>query len=119
MRILAGENVPRLAVEALRAAGHSVDWVAELAPSTEDGSVLTWATERSALLLTMDRDFGELAVQRGLPAPCGIMLLRLPPVPQLVARVCVAALAATIDCSERFVVVTEDRIRIRSLATKH
>lgn len=119
MRILADENVPRLAIEALRAAGHAVEWVADLAPTTEDGTVLALATERSALLVTMDRDFGDLAVQRGLPAPCGIMLLRLPPVPELVARVCVAAFAATTEYSERFVVVSEDRIRIRPLAGKH
>lgn len=115
MRVLADENVPLLAVQALRAAGHVVDWVAELAPSAEDGNVLAWATERSATLLTMDRDFGELAVQRGLPAPCGIVLLRLPPEPGLVARVCVAALASPAEFGGQFVVVTEDRIRIRAL----
>jgi predicted nuclease of predicted toxin-antitoxin system len=118
VRLLADENVPRLAIEALRAAGHSVEWVADFAPSTEDGNVLAMATERSALLVTMDRDFGDLAVQRGLPAPCGIMLLRLPPLPRLVARVCVAALAATTEYAERFVVVSEDRIRIRSLVAR-
>jgi predicted nuclease of predicted toxin-antitoxin system len=118
MRVLADENVPRLAVEALRAAGHEVEWVAELAPSSEDGSLLSWATERSSTLLTMDRDFGQLAVQRGLPAPCGIVLLRLPPEPRLVARVCVSVLAAPAEFAGQFVVVSEDRIRIRPLPTR-
>ena len=116
MRLLANENVPALAVHALRTAGHEVAWMAELGPMTEDSSVLAMATERSMTLLTMDKDFGELAVQHGLPAPSGVVLLRVPPVPALVARVCVAALAKPADFSGQFVVVTEDRIRIRTLS---
>ncbi|HET7786486.1 MAG TPA: DUF5615 family PIN-like protein [Myxococcales bacterium] len=115
MRVLAHENVPLLAVEALRAAGHEVDWIAELGQSTEDSTVLTLATERALTLLTMDKDFGELAVQRGLPAPSGIVLVRVPPDPGLIARVCVAALAPPADFAGQFVVVTEDRMRIRPL----
>jgi predicted nuclease of predicted toxin-antitoxin system len=116
MRLLANENVPLQAVEALRAAGHQVYWMAEIGPSTADDAVLALATERGLTLLTMDKDFGELAVERGLPAPCGIMLVRVPPDPRLVARVCVAALASSADFAGQFVVVTEDRVRIRALA---
>ena len=115
MRLLADENVPLQAVEALTAAGHEVQWMADLGPSTADSTVLALATERALTLLTMDKDFGELAVQRGLPALCGIVLLRLPPEPGLVARVCVAALAPPADFAGQFVVVTEDRVRIRPL----
>jgi predicted nuclease of predicted toxin-antitoxin system len=117
MRVLANENVPLRAVEALRSAGHEVEWMAELGPSTEDNSVLALATERGLTLLTLDKDFGELAVKRGLPAPCGIVLVRVPPEPGLVTRVCVAALSPPADFAGQFVVVTEDRVRIRPLAS--
>ncbi|HUJ27251.1 MAG TPA: DUF5615 family PIN-like protein [Myxococcales bacterium] len=119
MRLLANENVPLQAIQALRAAGHVVQWMAELGQSAEDSAVLALATERSLTLLTMDKDFGELAVQRGLPAPCGIVLVRLLPEPALVARVCVAALAPPADFAGQFAVVTEDRVRVRPLAHAH
>jgi predicted nuclease of predicted toxin-antitoxin system len=115
MRLLANENIPLQAVEALRAAGHEVQWMADEGASAEDSSVLELATQRGLTLLTMDKDFGELAVQRGLPAPCGVVLVRVAPEPGLVTRVSVAALAAPADFAGQFVVVMEDRIRIRSL----
>jgi predicted nuclease of predicted toxin-antitoxin system len=54
MRLLANENIPLQAVEALRAAGHEVQWMAEQGASAEDGSVLELATQRGLTLLTID-----------------------------------------------------------------
>jgi predicted nuclease of predicted toxin-antitoxin system len=115
MRLLANENVPLQAVEALRAAGHEVHWIAESGPSTEDSSVLALASQRGLTLLTMDKDFGELAVQRGLPAPCGIVLVRVAPEPSLVARVCVAALAAPANFARSRKIESDHWSRRRSL----
>ncbi|MBI2392261.1 MAG: DUF5615 family PIN-like protein [Deltaproteobacteria bacterium] len=60
MRLLANENFPRQAVEALRAAGHDVAWVVEGTPSVEDRSVLQQAVAEERVLVTLDKDFGEL-----------------------------------------------------------
>jgi hypothetical protein len=42
-----------------------------------DVNVLAIAEAENQILLTFDRDFGELAFRAGLPAMCGIILFRL------------------------------------------
>ena len=54
MKLLADEGVEQYLVQALRTAGHNVDYVAELAPGMSDDEVLTMATRDSSLLLTND-----------------------------------------------------------------
>lgn len=48
------------------------------APGSTDDDVLRLAIVDSRLLLTFDRDFGELIYKRGRDASCGVILLRLP-----------------------------------------
>jgi Domain of unknown function (DUF5615) len=60
MILLADESVDRPIVERLRQDGHDVTYVAELSPSISDEQVLQEANTRNALLLTEDKDFGEL-----------------------------------------------------------
>ena len=43
-----------------------------------DPEVLAWATREHRILLTIDKDFGELARGSGLPRTCGAVLLRMP-----------------------------------------
>lgn len=77
MRILADENMDEQTVAALRAAGHNTLWVNEAQPRTPDPDVLEWATRESRLLITYDKDFGEISQRRRLPAPYGIILFRI------------------------------------------
>jgi predicted nuclease of predicted toxin-antitoxin system len=118
MRLLANENFPRVAVEVLRSLGHDVLWVAENCPSVRDEYVLDLAVRESRVLLTQDKDFGELAFRRGLPATSGIVLLRLLPIPSLVAEFARKALGEHSDFRGKFVVVEEGRIRERPLPAK-
>lgn len=74
MTFLANENFPLDAVEALRRAGHDVAWVRTDAPGSTDSQVLARAVAEGRLLLTFDKDFGDLAFHAGLPAGCGIVL---------------------------------------------
>jgi predicted nuclease of predicted toxin-antitoxin system len=71
MRFLANENFPGAAVTALQAAGHDVVWVRIAAPGTTDPDVLAWAARDERMLLTLDKDFGELARGSALPRTCG------------------------------------------------
>jgi predicted nuclease of predicted toxin-antitoxin system len=75
-RLLANENVPADAVEAIRQAGHDLAWVRETSPGATDEVVLAQALAERRVLLTFDKDFGELAFRRGLQATPGIILLR-------------------------------------------
>jgi predicted nuclease of predicted toxin-antitoxin system len=51
-------------------------YVAEMSPGVTDDDVLRLATEEGALLVTSDKDFGELVFRQGR-AHSGVVLLRL------------------------------------------
>jgi predicted nuclease of predicted toxin-antitoxin system len=76
MNLVADEGVDRQIVERLRADNHDVVYVAELAPSISDDEVLQQANNRQAVLLTIDKDFGELVFRLNRVA-AGVILIRL------------------------------------------
>lgn len=76
MKIVADEGVDRQIVERLRRENHEVLYVAELAPGISDDEVLRSANQRDAVLLTADKDFGELVFRLNRTSR-GILLIRL------------------------------------------
>jgi predicted nuclease of predicted toxin-antitoxin system len=76
MSVFADESVDGPIIERLRASGHDVLYVAEMEPGITDNIVLDRANERHALLLTGDKDFGELVFRLGR-IYAGVVLLRL------------------------------------------
>ena len=76
MNFLADESVDQPIVERLRADGHAILAVIETEPSIPDEEVLTRANQHEALLLTADKDFGELVFRQRRLAT-GVVLLRL------------------------------------------
>jgi predicted nuclease of predicted toxin-antitoxin system len=116
MRFLANENFPGAAVSALRKAGHNVVWVRTAAPGTTDPEVLAWAAREERILLTFDKDFGELAKGSGLPPKCGVVLLRMPmPRPGDVGQRLAALIMARDDWAGSFSVIEPGRIRMRPI----
>jgi predicted nuclease of predicted toxin-antitoxin system len=77
MNILADESIDRQIVERLRQDGYEVLYIAEMEPSITDEVVLERANERSALLITADKDFGELVFREGRLSTGGVVLIRL------------------------------------------
>jgi predicted nuclease of predicted toxin-antitoxin system len=71
MRLLADENIPLAAIDLLRKRGHDVLAVSEIAPSICDEDVLLMAKDEGRILLTFDKDFGELAFS-SRPGPYAI-----------------------------------------------
>jgi predicted nuclease of predicted toxin-antitoxin system len=116
VRLLANEYCPRLAVDALAAAGHDVVWIRTASPGLADPDVLARAVAEDRVLVTFDKDFGHLAFHSGLPATCGVILLRLSLVdPVAASALIVKALASRTDWIGHFSVVNERRIRMRPL----
>ena len=76
MTFLADENVDQPIVAGLRAAGHTVLAVVEMASSISDDVVLEMANRQGMVLLTGDKDFGEL-IYRDHHYTFGIVLIRL------------------------------------------
>ena len=116
MRILANENFPGDAVAALRLHGYDVVWVRTDAPGSRDQQILEWARADDRVLVTFDKDFGELAIRARLPVSSGIILFRIStPSSAHVARVAVAALDSRTDWAGHFSVVEDGRIRMSPL----
>jgi predicted nuclease of predicted toxin-antitoxin system len=115
-RLLADENVPGPAVTALRREGHDAVWMHEEAPGTPDVEVLARAQQEERVVVTFDKDFGELAFRLGVAATFGVVLFRInAESPDAAARAAVAAFATRTDWSGVFVVVEDGHIRVRSL----
>jgi len=76
MNLVADEGIDRRVVERLRQEGLDVLYIAELDPGIPDERVLEQANARLALLVTADKDFGEL-IFRLHRISGGVVLLRL------------------------------------------
>ncbi len=116
MRLLANENFPGDAVEALRQRGHDVLWIRTESPGSTDTHILERAQAEVRLVVTFDKDFGELAFRSLLPASSGIILFRISaPSSAHVAKVAVAAIESRSDWEGHFAVIEDDRIRMTPL----
>jgi predicted nuclease of predicted toxin-antitoxin system len=76
MRFVADENVDQPIIARLRNDGHEVHAVIEMSAGISDDEVLKQANQQGVVLLTGDKDFGEL-VYRDKKYNCGIVLIRL------------------------------------------
>lgn len=74
MKVLLDTCVWGGAVADLRAAGHDVEWVGEWPDDPGDDEILAHAVQEQRLLITLDKDFGEIAILRQRPH-CGILRL--------------------------------------------
>jgi hypothetical protein len=116
MRFLANENFAGAAVQSLIAAGHDIIWVRTAAPGMTDPDVLAWAVREERILLTFDKDFGELARATALPPTCGIILFRMPmPKASDVGLRLAELVAARDDWAGHFSVIEPGRVRMRPL----
>jgi predicted nuclease of predicted toxin-antitoxin system len=77
MKIVADEGIERPIVVRLRSAGHDVIHIAEIARGITDPEVLEIANQNRALLITYDKDFGDLIFNQQ-DRTQGVMLVRLP-----------------------------------------
>ncbi|MBI4662977.1 MAG: DUF5615 family PIN-like protein [Verrucomicrobia bacterium] len=119
MRLCANENIPEECVTRLRNSGHAVLWIREAAPGSPDPDVLARALAEERLLITFDKDFGELVFRRGATASHGIILFRISqPSSAAVAERLSTVLASRDDWSGHFSVVDDFAIRMRGLPEK-
>jgi predicted nuclease of predicted toxin-antitoxin system len=117
MKILADENLARDFVSWLRSIGHDVLYAAEVGPGDPDVSWVSRASGEDRLLVTSDKDFGELVFRDGLSSS-GVVFLRLE---RLAVRDALVRLQETWSVVEanptgKFIVITQKKIRVRDLA---
>ena len=115
MNFVADEGVDRQIIERLRQDGHEVLYVAEIEPSISDEEVLNRANEKSALLITADKDFGEIVFHQNLLTIGGVVLLRLLGLsPERKAEIVSKVIESqSADLPNAFSVISPGRVRIR------
>lgn len=118
MKLVVDENLHGVAIARLRAAGHEVTWIAELAPRLKDNLVLQEARDADAILVTEDKDFGELVFRQRLISS-GVILLRWPGLsPERKGEVLVQTIARHgNELKGAFTVIAPGVVRIRTQPT--
>lgn len=118
MRILADESCDFAVVRVLRAAGHDVEAICEEAPSSRDKDILDRAFGDRRVLLTEDKDFGEL-VHLGPVMSARVVLIRIPAVARGWLLREVVGLIAVLESHSgfRFAVIQPGRLRISGRTT--
>ena len=112
MRLLADENFPLPAIEALRQAGYDVTWARTELPGTGDSALLDVAETDGRVLLTLDKDFWQIAIQRRKPLErSGVILFRVhPAIPANITPLVLRTMATAQEWSAHASVVTADRV---------
>ena len=119
MRFMVDESTGQAVAEFLRGEGHDVLVVVESLPQANDDDILQRAVTEGRIVVTNDKDFGDLVFRSGL-SHTGVVLLRLK---NDGAANRVAAVRAVLErhadaLSNHFIVATETHIRIREASPK-
>jgi predicted nuclease of predicted toxin-antitoxin system len=116
MKFFADENVARAIIQWLCQAGHDVLSAAEAGPGEDDAVWLRQAEESERVIVTSDKDFGELIFRDRLHSH-GIVLIRMQRLSLRERLARLRAVWSTVEANPqgKFIVITEGRVRIRSL----
>lgn len=114
MNLVADESISKSIVVELRRNGHDVLYIAEIAPSIDDATLLQFANQTCSLLLTEDKDFGDLVFRYG-QINTGVVLVRLPGLSLQAKAKSVARVLAEHEneLMNAFSVISPGRVRIR------
>ncbi|WP_448383525.1 DUF5615 family PIN-like protein [Desulfosoma sp.] len=117
MNFVADESVDCPIVARLRREGYQISYVAELGPGMPDDAVLNLANQETALLLTADKDFGEMVVRQRLHRH-GVVLIRLAGLtPARKAEIVALAVKEHLtELPRSFAVIMSGMFRIRRLS---
>ena len=117
MEFLANENFPRASIRLLRMGAYKVESVVEKFPGIKDREVLEFAKENNLVILTFDRDYGELIYRFKLVPPAGVIYFRFSPsTPEEPAKMLLNILEKGVAAfSGKFTVFEREEIRQRKL----
>ena len=119
-KLLADENIPAKAIDALRDAGCDVLSIREYAPGVADEEVLRIAVVQDRILVTFDRDYGELIFGQGHTPPPGVFYFRtFPADSREVSDTVLSLLADPESIDGSMVIVSHQGIRRRRFPKAH
>ena len=110
---LADENIPLYVVKQLRKEGCKIISVAEEFAGSSDEKILELSSRNKWIIITFDKDFGELIYKQKSSKPYGIILLRVTPKsPEYILQLLKwLLLQVNISFEGNFVVVNKDKVR--------
>lgn len=114
---LADEHFPTSSTHLLRNAGYEVTAIVEESIAIADVEVMARAVLENRIILTFDRDYGELIYLRRLPAPAGVVHFRfLPSTPEEAGHRLLALFGTgTVLLAGHYTVIDQNQIRQRKL----
>jgi hypothetical protein len=114
MRFLADENFPGPIVDLLRNQAYDVLWARTDLPGWSDSALLDRAEVEGRLVLTLDNDFWQIALQRRHPLErSGVILFRVhPAVPALLWPLVLAAFGTPRNWAGYVCTVTQEGIEM-------
>ena len=117
MDFLANENLPLLSIRLLREAGHRVLSIMQETPGCQDEDVLTRACDEKLVILTFDRDYGELIYRHQNLTPTGVVYFRFgPATPSEPAEILIKIIdKGDLSLIGKFTVIEKGRVRQRTL----
>ncbi|MBI2470679.1 MAG: DUF5615 family PIN-like protein [Planctomycetes bacterium] len=117
MYFLANENFPLFSIRLLREGGHHVASISEDSSGDKDIVVLKRAYEEKRIILTFDKDYGELIYRHKSFVPAGVVYFRFDPsIPAEPAEILLNILKKDkLSFLGKFTVVERGRIRQRKL----
>ena len=116
MKFLTDENIGFEVIKPLRKYGFDIKSILEINPGTQDAEVLSLANKEGRIVITTDKDFGELVFVNKLVHK-GVILLRLK---KDSSRNKLRVLGSLfyehlVELDGAFTVVTEIKVRIRKV----
>ena len=112
MKFLADENVPLDVVLKLKQKDIDIAPLSETKPGLEDEEVLSAANKERRVLITFDKDFGEI-IFRSKKENSGVILLKIhPQTADYITFVLEKVLHMNINFERCFCVVEVDRVRV-------
>lgn len=115
MKFLADENISNATIKILKENGYDVFILDEKSRGSTDIRLLDIASEKQLILLTHDKDFGELIFRDFRNKPAGVVLFRLKDdLPDSAGKILISILEkAGLDLESHFTVIEDIKIRQR------
>ncbi len=114
MTFLADENIPYEVIKRLREEGVEIISVLEEFRGMSDERIMNISSGQRLTIITFDKDFGYLVFKRGIGAPYGVTLLRIPmKSPDYIFKMLKwTLLESEITFERNFVIVTGSKVRV-------
>jgi predicted nuclease of predicted toxin-antitoxin system len=116
MVFLANENFPSPSIKIIENAGYEIISISEKHPGINDNEVVALAQKNGFIILTFDKDYGEILFKHAQQNPPSVVFFRFHgDNPESAGKTLVRLLKENISLENRFTVVEKENLRQRSI----